>query len=318
MRWADSHPGPIALSNLVATTDQQRFTVSAKNTGATTLYAIDPAGNVKASLQVAVGNFEKHPKMSVDLITDVCRGSDSFKIHALQRMLHNQYLGKDASGNDKFSNGDNVFEQKAPPNISSDPKIGPWTCGIVARFRTEEVFPKIVAPKADWYRVGAIHEPLWSRITDRKQLKYRSERIETLRGQILRGLKDSQAVRVGVVDSPVGMVPENGDVVAYNTGGHTVVIVGSSDNDMEFLYIDPWGGGSAMEYKGGIAGNAFPGQCCQISKLVLTHDPDRRVRRTDTANNIIRQHPDTELGFNDQRNNYLEVVSAPFTVPGRS
>jgi len=55
LRWADS--------DLVANTDQQKFTVSAKNKGATTLYAVDPTNNVKASLKVIVGNFEKHPEM---------------------------------------------------------------------------------------------------------------------------------------------------------------------------------------------------------------------------------------------------------------
>jgi len=317
LRWADSHPGPIAISELVAITDQQKITISAKNKGATTLYAVDTARNIKASLQVVAGNFEKHPGMRVDLIADVCRGSDPFRIHALQRMLHNQYLGQDANGNDKYSNGDNVFEQNAPPNISSDPQIGNMTCGIVARFRTEQVFPKIVAPKPDWYRVGAIHEPLSSRLTDRKQVKYRSERIETLRGQIIRALDNGEAVRVGVLDDPTGMVPENGDLVAYRGGGHTVVIVGYSTDGMQFLYIDPWGGGSMMEYQGGIAGNTFPGKCSQIGKLIVTYDPDRRVKKTDTANNIIREHVDTQGSFTYAHNNYLEVVSAPFVVPGR-
>ncbi len=312
-----ANQAPIALSDLVATTDQQKFVVSARNAGTTVLSAVDAALNVKATLQVVVGKFDNHPDMRVDLIADVCRGSDSFRIHALQRMLHNQYLGKDAHNNDRFSNGDNVFEQHATPNVSSDPKIGTMTCGLVARWRTEQVFPKILAPTADWYRVGAIHEPLSDTLTDRKQVKYRTDRIETLRGQILRALNDGQAVRVGVLDSPIGMTPENGDLVAYRAGGHTLVIVGCSKDDKEFLYIDPWGGGSMMEYKGGIAGNGFPGKCCQIGKLVMAHDPDRRVKRTDVANNIIREHPGTEGSFRYSAGNYLEVVSAPFTVPGR-
>ena len=180
-----------------------------------------------------------------------------------------------------ISNNQNIFSQQAAPNISSDPKVGTMTCGIVARFRAEQVFPigKVLAPTADWYRVGAIHEPLSSRITNRKQVKYRPERVEALRGQIVRALTDGNAVRVGVLDDPVTsrMTPENGNLVAYRAGGHTVLIVGCTNNGQEFLYIDPWTGGSMMEYQGGIAGNTFPGKCVQIGKLIVAHDPDRRV-----------------------------------------
>jgi hypothetical protein len=312
-----ANPGPIALSRFVATDDKQKFDVIAMSNGATVLYATDPAGNSKAALKVVVGHFENHPGMQVDLIADVCRGSDSFKIHGLQRMLHNQYVGYVAP-NYVYTNGDNVFEQHAPPNKSLDSTIGTMSCGVVARFRTEEIFPKSVAPPDNWYKIGAVHEPLSGPVTDRKQVKYRSAMIETLRGQILRALKNGQPVLVGVVDSPVGMRPENGDLVAYNAGGHTVVIVGCSNDGKEFLYIDPWGGGSKMEYKGGIVGNRFDDdKCSQIGKFIVAYDPDRRVKQTDTANKIIRQHPDTQGSFSYSGGNYLEVVSAAFTVAGR-
>ena len=35
------------------------------------------------------------------------------------------------------------------------------------------------------------------------------------------------------------------------------------------------------------------------------------------ANNIIRTHVDTQALFRLDNNSYLEVVSAPFAVPGR-
>jgi hypothetical protein len=314
---ADSLPRPARISNPVASSDPQIFTIAARTTGKTILTASNPHRFDTASLQVVVGHFENHPGMQVDLIAAVCRGSDSLKIHALQRMLHNQYLG----GGDVYSNGDNIFAQQAPTNKSSDSGIGTMTCGIVARFRAEEIFDKVLAPTFQWYHVGAIHEPLSSRVTDRRQVKYRSQRVETLRGQILRALNDGQAVRVGVLDNPLGMTPESGDLVAYYPGGHTVLIVGHTDDGTQFLYIDPWSGGSMMEYQGGIVGNKFlPGKCCQIGKLIVTHDPDRRVNRSDIGRNIIRQHPDTYGAFSLANNppNYLEVVSAPFVVPGRA
>lgn len=138
-----------------------------------------------------------------------------------------------------------------------------------------------------------------------------------LRGQIVRALSDGNAVRVGVLDSPVGMTPENGNLVAYRAGGHTLLIVGCTNDGQQFLYIDPWTGGSMMEYQGGIAGNTFPGKCVQIGKLIVAFDPDRRVKPTGSANNIIRTHADTQALFSYSDNSYLEVVSAPFPVPGR-
>jgi hypothetical protein len=159
-----------------------------------------------------------------------------------------------------------------------------------------------------------VHEPLSGRPTSRKQVKYRSDRIETLRRQIVGALNDGAPVRVAVVDSPTSITPMNGYLVAYAAGGHTVIIVGCTADGMQFLYIDPWGSGSQMEYKGGIEGAKFTGTCLQLGKLVVDYDPDRRVKATDTAKNIIREAADTQGSFKYASDNYLEVVAAPFVV----
>lgn len=318
--YAAGLPELISISKGIASTDKEKFVVTAAKPGATTLYAFDSSSNsIKAELDVVVGTFENHPGMKVDLIADVCRGSDSLKIHALQRMLNNNtFLRVDpATGFNVFNNGDNIFEQHAPPNISPDPAIGSMSCGVVALTRTDQVFPKNITPKFDWYIHGSVHEPLSSRPTDRKQVKYRPPKIEALRSQILKALKDGAAVRVAVADSPTSMTLAQGALVAYSPGGHTIVIVGCSDDTKEFLYIDPWGGGSQMEYKGGISGAKFPGKCQQIGKLIVASDPDRRPKPTDVGNTIIHEHPDTEGTFKYASGNYLEVVAAPFVVPGR-
>jgi hypothetical protein len=258
--------------------------------------------------------------MHVDLIADVCRGSNALKIHALQRMLNNNTLfSVDAEGFGVYNNGDNIFNQGATVNKSPDPKIGRMSCGVVARWRSEEIFDNATktAPQFDWYQFGAVHEPLSGKPTSRKQVKYRSDRIETLRLQIVRALNDGAPVRVAVVDSPTVIAPVNGYLVAYAAGGHTVIIVGCSADGMQFLYIDPWGSGSQMEYKGGIAGAKFTGPCLQIGKLTVAYDPDRRVKASDTNKNIIREATDTQGSFTYAADNYLEVVAAPFVVVRR-
>jgi hypothetical protein len=318
--FGNAMPVVITVSALVATNDKQKISVRGNLPGSTALYAYEPISKaVKAELEVVVGNFENHPGMSVDLIANVCRGSDSLRIHALQRMLNNnQYLNrKDARGYSAFNNGDNIFEQHAAPNISKDPRILDLSCGVVARWRSEQVFEKTIAPDFDWYVLGAIHERLSAKPTDRKQVKYRPARIQSLRAQILGALRDGAAVRAAVVDDPTSITPVKGALVAYSAGGHTVVIVGCNASGSEFLYIDPWGGGSKMEYKGGIAGAKFPGECLQIGKFIVAQDPDRRTRAGEVGDNIIRQHPDTAYTFNYGDGSYLEVVAAPFVVPGR-
>ena len=316
-RLEAASPPPVSLSVAVAASDKQKFTVTAKSPGVTYLYATDPSGNRKAELAVVTGTFDKHPGMEVDLIADICKGSDSLKIHALQRMLNNRWVASSDPTIWIFNNGDNIFEQNSQSNRSSNPKIGNMTCGLVAKWRGEQVFAKITGIKPDWYQVGAIHEPLRKKPAKRSDLKYRSSRVETLRTQIAQALRRGEAVRVGVVDRPTDMTPVGGYLVTYYDGGHTLLIVGCNKDNSQFLYIDPWGGGSAMEYKGGFAGNNFPGECQQLGKLVLAYDPDRRVKATDTANNMIREHPDTQGSFSYAKDNYLEVVSAPFLVLGR-
>jgi len=299
----------------VATSETEKFSLTADRDGVTVLYATDAANNKRAELQVAVGNFEEEPDMLVDLISQIGRGSDSLKIHALQRMLNNQYLGKDADDKDRYTNPDNIFEQNAAANFHAT--YLNMTCGLVAKWRGAQIFEHISEVGDDWYK-RALHEPLTKKISKRSDLKYKPEKIRTLEMQIFEALRKGKAVRLGVVDRPKDMTPEGGSLVAYRDGGHTVLIVGASKTaTWRFLYIDPWGGGSKMKYQGGIAGNKFQFECSQLGLLVSTHDPDRRVKSTDSGNNIIRQDVATQYAFSDARGNFLEVVSSPFPVPGR-
>jgi hypothetical protein len=281
-----------------ATSDRQRLTVTSDQPGRMRLQARDAAGNLKAALEVMFGDFQ--PSTDKDLIADIMRGGDSLKIHALQRMLNN--------------NLDNIFEQKAPAN--SHAQFGNMTCGLVAKFRGDQIFGKLATVEHDWYK-HSIHEPLARRVAARSDLKYRPERIARLKTQIAAALADGKAVRVGVIDAPIGMPVVNGKLIAYHTGGHTVLIVGCNEAQTEFMYIDPWGNGTSMEYKGGIAGNKFPHACRHLGLFVLTNDSDRRVTGDDGSRpNIMRQSRLTEGTFSEARGNFLEVVSAPFPVAG--
>jgi len=290
----------------VAISDKYKFKLSARNPGRTSLSAVDATGKSRAKLDVIVGDFKRHPTMSIDLIAQVGQGADSLKIHALQRMLNNRWIS-----DDEFTNKDNnIFEQKSYSNYGVKLNTN-LTCGLVAVYRGEQVFGIPFLKRGDdWYK-RPVHEPLsGNRLANRSDVKYRSPKITALIAQIVSALSAGQAVPVAVLDDPVGMTIYGGKLIAYDPGGHSVIIVGCNAAATQFLYIDPWGGGSWMEYKGGISGNEIPGKCAHLGLFDVIHNPTRRATPTDHAPIMIRGSSLTEASFNLTDGNFLEVVSA--------
>ena len=292
-----------AADPAVATSDKYKFKLSAVADGLTSLSAVD-AGKTQAKLDVVVGNFEKDPSMEIDLMAKIGQGDDSLKIHALQSMLNNRWTDEGV-----FTVQDNLFEQNSPANFNQ--KFKNLTCGFVSVYRARQVFgiPPLGAGD-DWYR-RPIHERLHGKtLAKRDDVKYKPEKITALIAKIVAALKKDLAVPVAVLDDPVGMQIDDGKLIAYNAGGHSVIIVGCNHDTNQFLYIDPWGGGSHMEYKGGIAANRVPGKCVHLGLFDVINDPDRRFKPSDISANLIRGSASTEFTFNLAKNNFLEVVSA--------
>ena len=122
--------------------NKQTFIIRGNTKGHAILTAKDATGkDVAGPLHIVVGTFENDPRLAVDLIAEVGRGPDSLKIHAIQRML--------------FNNADNIFEQNAPFNRHNNPKIGNMACGIVAKFRGDQVFGHMTTVDYD----HPYHEP---------------------------------------------------------------------------------------------------------------------------------------------------------------
>jgi len=277
-----------------------RIKLAAKGAGTADITAKSDSGEIIAGpIKVVVGHFENHKDpshedMDVDLIAEVCRGSDPLKIHGLQRMLHN--------------NVDNPFDQNGPSNYHA--VFGNMACGIVAKFRGEEIFGFMGKVEYD----HPYHEPIYGEITDRNQVKYKPEKILSLQTHIGAMLRDHKPVRVGVLDSPIGMRPINGHLVAYFAGGHSVLIVGANAANTQFMYIDPWTTGSQMQYKGGIAGNTFSEVSQFIGLFDTEYDPNRRLKATDTRKNIIIESKLTEGSFTRAGGNFLEVEAGPWML----
>ena len=87
--------------------------------------------------------------------------------------------------------------------------------------------------------------------------------------------------------------------------GHTVMIVGCDAAAENFLYIDPWHGGSTMVYGGGItSASPFTRKC---SMGILTYDTADNA----TRGPMLRQSKFTEGSFDRPTGDFLEVISGP-------
>jgi hypothetical protein len=296
--WPGTAPArKVAITDEVATSDAHVFSIKGTSKGNAILEALDARGTAVAQLFLSTGTCDNHPGMAVDLIADVLRSPDALRIHALQRMLHN--------------NEDNVFNQKAAANKNTS-NPADLTCGMVAHDRGLQVFIKNTRVAHDWYQ-GAIYVPLKQKVkADRSNLRYVPDKVASLASRVGARLRAGEAVRLAVVDVPELLNPVNGRLVAYYAGGHTVLAVGCNAANTEFLYIDPFFNGSMMRYEGGHATSRFGETCEQLGIMVVERDATRSINAADMRANIIRTKPSTYGTFKPSNGNAMEVVAGPF------
>ncbi|VTZ51011.1 conserved hypothetical protein [Methylocella tundrae] len=280
----------VSVAVTARSTAKLSFSIKASAAQALTLEGHDANGDIKAKLAVFAGDFKNQPGMEIDLLANACRGSDPVKIAKIQHLL----MGFD----------DNIFDQN---NSANKKKFGPMMCGAVAKGRSQELFGDTSLLLYE----KPYHEPL-DAVTERYDVKYKSDTIARVRLAIKALLAKGVPVRVGVLDSPVGMHVEHHKIIAWYAGGHTVVIVGCDKSASEFLYIDPWGGGSKMKYEGGIAGAAPSVECPYMGIFIAQSNGTRRVEAVDTDEpNVLVQKWTTYGSFSSVGGNYLEIVSGP-------
>jgi len=284
----------VVLESTIAVTIRERtpfklrFSIKAEAAGAFHMQAQDAHGH-KMYMGGFAGEFKNQPGMDIDLLAKLCRTGDALKILRVQQLLSNQR--------------ENIFDQNSDANLQ---KYGNLMCGAVAKGRAIELFGNVSALAY----THPYHEPLGSSpVSSRSQVKYRAANITKVRHKIVSLLAKGTPVRVGVLDSPVGMTPHNHHLIAWESGGHTVVIVGCDNGGMNFMYVDPWSGGSKMTYAGGIVG---PTECESMGIFSAQHDLARQVGHDPIGvPNLLAQRPDTYGSFSPANGNFLEVVAGP-------
>lgn len=276
---------------------RNRIAVTSNAAVTTLLTAHDSTGRItKDNLWVSFGKVEKHSGMEVDLIADLLSEPDPVRIHAMHRFLND--------------NPDNVFNENWQGNID---KWGPRACGTVAKAGGHAFWES--NPEDHLFRAYHIPFPVPRgrssvRVTDRKQVKFKEDTVNKGKTAILGWLtRKKKPVLVGVLYGPTtGGFLDTGTYGTIQRGGrfgHTVMIVGCDKAAENFLYIDPWHGGSQLIYGGGItAASKFTRKC---SMGILSLD------RSDLATRgpVLRQTLATEGTFERKGGDFLEVISGP-------
>jgi hypothetical protein len=282
---------------------QQQFTITARKAAKSILTGIDADGKAATSpLLVVAGEVENHndPKMEIDLIADICRGTDAVRIHALHRFLND--------------NDDNMFNENLEAIVK---KRGPRACGTIAKDGGQALW-EIDADAHAWntyhipFRVNLPpppKKPFFAEVTDRNDVKFKKETVDRAKNAIAGWLlKKKKPVLVGVLYGPTAAHPmlrtnRFGQIERGGISGHTVMIVGCDEAHESFLYIDPWRGGSQLTYAGGIATDKFANKC---SLGVLSLNKTDPVRGP-----MLRQTILTEGSFETSDRSFLEVISGP-------
>lgn len=288
-----TNEGAVEIVKVTRYNKSQTITIKGKGAGKAQLKGKDSLGNITDKLDpltVVSGDFKMHPDMEVDLIYDICRGSDPGKIHAMYRMLN--------------SNEDNIFNENWESN---EKKWGLRACGTVSKVGGETIW----GGTADSHSFKTYHIPLKAnaRVTDRSQVKYDTQTMARAKSAIAGWLhKKKQPVVVGVIYGPSPGAPfivanKYGQIERTGLNGHSVLVVGSDKSGSRLLYIDPWMGGSKLKYPGGIVDAPFEAECEDLGIFSIIDDKGRGPR--------FQQAGKTEGTFRTIDGTNLEIISGP-------
>jgi len=264
------------------TVSKRRFALKAVGEGAATIYGEGEPKEVSSPLKVLAGEFKNHDKMVKDLLADVGRGSKPYMLYQLQRLLH--------------SSTNNMFNQLNDANVAK--MHSALACGRVAKTSGEAMIGKVISHSFE--KDSSYHLPVRA-VTSRDDVKYDPDVMHKARWAIAGHVKGGHPVLVGCAMNPQTSMLKDGHLQATRDGGHTVLIVGYNETAEEFLYVDPYPGGSTLKYKGGIAADSYPPKCYFLGLF--------KVDKSGGRGPVLRSHMDLDANWSGDK--YLEVISGP-------
>jgi hypothetical protein len=252
----------------------------------------DPPGTFAAGLApltVVAGEFENHTDMKVDLLADVCRGSDPGRIHAVHRLLND--------------NSDNIFNENWDHNIN---QFGPRACGTVSKVGGAVLWGGDAEPKD--FKTYHVALSRYAEVTSRAQVKYNKETVLKAAAAIQGWLERKKVpVVVGIFFGPPSKANYYGQLERTGLNGHSVLIVGCNKAGTRFLYVDPWYGGSNLQYRGGVrgvSGGGFDQVCPDLGVIQIDYWEGGRGP-------LLRTSSEVTGTFRDVDDSFLEVISGP-------
>lgn len=263
---------------------KRRIALKAVGEGATIISGKGEAKDVSFPLKVLTGEFKYHKGMAKDLLADVGRGTNPKTLYQLQRLLH-------SATNNLFNQLDDANVKKMQSSLA---------CGKVAKASGELLIAKVVSHSFE--KETSYHKPI-SEVSSRDDVKYDPDVMFKARTAIARHVNGGNPVLVGCAIDPKTSMLNGKHLQATRNGGHTVLIVGCNEAATEFLYVDPYPGGSTLKYKGGIASDSYPGKCFFLGlfKVDIFEEAHGRGPVLSNKDNDGQWSGDS----------YLEVISGP-------
>jgi len=205
--------------------------IRAKTLGKVVIYVgNEPVG------AVTVGPHASHlgPR-AVDLLARISNGPDARKIVAIQQIIQNRKAPAP------------IIDQH--DGVYGDPSR--LLCGTVAQRAGTALFGDVFHGGASYHEPIKAHGKAKMTFAD---IRYDPKVTLGAIARIKSHLDSGSAVRLGLVYNPEwSMLAPNGALQAERSGGHTVLVVGYVDD--QFLYLDPFPGGSRVKYRGGLPFN---------------------------------------------------------------
>jgi hypothetical protein len=266
------------------TVSKRRFALKAVGEGSATISGKGEHETVRSPLKVLAGEFKNHKGMVKDLLADVGRGSDPYLLYQLQRLLH--------------SSVNNLFNQLNDANVAK--MHSALACGRVAKASGEILIGKVVSHS---FEKDSSYHIATRKVAGRDDVKYDANVMQKARQAIAVHVKRGNPVLVGCAMDPKGSMLKDGHLQATRDGGHTVLIVGCNEAATEFLYVDPYPGGSTMKYQGGIAADSYPGKCFFLGLFKIDMHEQHHGRGP------VLSYRDSDGEWSGLR--YLEVISGP-------
>ncbi len=271
-------------SDKPSTISKRRFALKAVGEGAATISGKGEDKAVSNPLKVLAGEFKYHTGMVKDLLADVGRSSNPTLLFQLQRLLN--------------STTNNLFNQLNDANVAK--MQSSLACGRVAKASGDVLIGKVISHSFE--KDSSYHKPL-RKVTSRDDVEYDPDVMGRARQAIAGFVKRGNPVLVGCAMDPNTRMLKDGHLQATRTGGHTVLIVGCNEAATEFLYVDPYPGGSTLKYKGGVAADSYPPKCFFLGQF-----------KVDDWEDVLGRGPVLSYKHNDGEwsgPRYLEVISGP-------